>query len=221
YLLSRFASWFLLAPIVSAGWLLIVTFAYREGHLAHALFDKQKTLGWYYPNWQSDLIRDIGYVPLAIACLSVLLLLVLVMVRKVRPLPGGILLTYCACYTLPFWVWISRSTTLTTGYVVYSITAMLMISAVTPFAFRWTGKWSHVLPGVVTLFLLVGSLSVVYRHWKEGASYLGVRAFQGAFKANNGTTTAAAFIRSHSGNSKARVFSDASGGAGLEPPIMS
>lgn len=221
YLLSRFASWFLLAPVASAGWLLVVTFSYREGHLAHALFDKEKALGWYYSNWQADLTRDIGYVPLAVGCLSLLLLLVLVMGRKIRPLPGGILLAYFACYTLPFWVAISRSTTLTTGYVVYSITAMLVVAAVVPFALQLSSKWSHLLPAIVVLFLFAGSFSVVYRHWKEGASYLGVQAFQGAFKANNGTTTAAAFVRLHSGNSKARVFSDASGGAGLEPPIMS
>lgn len=216
YARSRFLSAWLLVPAASLACLLWLTYEHREGHLAHALFDKHKELGWHLLNWFSDLIRDIGYGPTWIGLLCLCLALAFWKdLLRLRGLP----VVYFLCYAVPFWIWISRRTTLTTGYVVYSITALLVITALAPMRALGSTRLRHVLPMISAALLLLGTFDSVYRELGTRA-LLGVRGFQGSYGNNMATTAAAAFIRQHSGNDRSRVFSDASGGAGLEPPIM-
>lgn len=216
YVKSRFLSAWLLLPLASLAGLLWVTYEQRKGHLAHALFDKRKELGWHLLNWLEDLSRDIGHGPTWIGLLCVGVALASWRdLRSLRALP----IIYFLCYALPFWIWISRKTTLTTGYVVYSITALLLVTAFSPLRAFASAPPRHVLPMFSAGLLFLGACSSAYKQLATH-KYLGVRAFQGTYQDNLTTTAAAAFIRQHSGNDRSRVFSDASGGSGLEPPIM-
>lgn len=216
YLRERLLSAWLALPAASLAALLWITFERREGHLAHALFDKRKYPGWHLANWFSDLYRDIGYGPTWLGILSLLIaLLAGARMRGLRALP----LVYFFCYAAPFWVWISRKTTLTTGYVVYSITALMIVVAVVPMVSLGQRRFGHLIPALTAALLFGGSLASVYRHVSMKA-YLGVSGFQGTYKPDNGAAVAAAFVRRHSGDHRSGVFSDASGGTGLEPPIM-
>ena len=216
YVRSRFATFWLALPVASLAWLLWVTFEYREGHLAHALFDKRKELGWHLHNWLSDLYRDIGHGPTWIGLLCVVL--TLASGKRLLSL-RGLPFVYFLCYSAPFWVWISRKTTLTTGYVLYSITGLLLLTSFASVKLLAPARLRHVLPAVSVGLLLLGTSSAVHRQIGIN-KYLGVRGFQGKYENATATTAAAAFIRNHSGDDTSRVFSDASGGTGLEPPIM-
>lgn len=216
YVRSRFLSAWLLVPLASLSGLLWVTYKHREGHLAHALFDKRKEVGWHLLNWFNDLFRDIGQGPTWIGLLCLCLALASWKdLRTLRGLPA----IYFLCYAVPFWIWISRKTTLTTGYVVYSITALLLITALAPLRALASAPLRHVIPMFSAALLFLGACSSVYGQLGMRA-YLGVRGFQGSYGNEMATTAAAAFIRQRSGNDRSGVFSDASGGTGLEPPIM-
>lgn len=79
-------------------------------------------------------------------------------------------------------------------------------------------RFRLVLPALTALLLLLGTFKSV---WKVIHSEVPrTRPFQGSFVPDRGATTVAGWIRTHSGNSTDRVFSDASGGAGLKPPLM-
>ncbi len=216
YIRSRFLSPWLAAPVASFAWLFWVTFEYREGHLAHALFDKRKEAGWHLYNWLSDLYRDIGHGPTWIGLLCVALALASGKhLLSLRGLP----FVYFLCYSAPFWVWVSRKTTLTTGYVLYSITGLLLLTSLAPVKLLAPARLRHVVPLASLGLLLLGTSGSVYRQLPVN-KYLGVKGFQGKYENATPTTAAAAFIRRHSGDDRSRVFSDASGGTGLEPPIM-
>lgn len=216
YARSRFVSPWLAVPVASLVWLLWVTYEYREGHLAHALFDKHKVVGWHLHNWLMDLYRDIGHGPTWIG----LLCFVIALASGKRLLSlRGLPFVYFICYSAPFWVWISRKTTLTTGYVLYSITGLLLLTSLASVKLLTPARLRHVLPMVSVGLMLLGTAGAVYKQLPVN-KYLGVKGFQGKYENATATTAAAAFIRRHSGNDESRVFSDASGGTGLEPPIM-
>jgi hypothetical protein len=229
YLFSVTVNPWVLAPFVSGLGLVYATFALKKGHLAHALFDKEKHLGWYWHNWYHDLVSDLGYGPTWIGFIAVGIGIVckgpLVSRRRVP-------LFYFLCYTLPFLFWIDQRTTLTRGYVICGVSGLLLLIALLPYhlnillqgnpkapsAQRQSGLLTGGVLSVTTLLLLAGAGSSVYRLY--AGTHLGVRGFQGSFGRPIGASAAAAFIRTHGGGLPGKVFSDASGGGGLEPSIM-
>lgn len=231
FLRSKLLSWWLLLPLASGLVLTYCTFVLREGHLHHALFEKRKTLGWYGSNVYSDLVRNIGYVP-AWACLCALAC------ALIAPLPllhrKRIPLVYTLCYLLPFVFLIHRGTTLTRGYSVYGLTGLLGLVAMAPIYvdpivarlgstrkllnFRWVTPVAY---GVLAAFLVAGTGAAAHRLYS--GRLLGVKGFQGSNNKQTGVAAAAAFVTRHAREEhtlKGRVFSDAYGGMGLEPPIM-
>jgi hypothetical protein len=201
--------------LASAGALLYVTFALRKGHLAHAVFDKDTALGWYVGNWFRDLVRDVGWVP-ACACVAALLLAPLLSrsLLSWRRVPW----VYCVAYSLSFWFLIPPRETLTAGYVVYSVGGALLTLSCVIDSIRGSVWARRGLGATLCALLLAGSMSSAFGLWRT--NWLGVRPFQGAYRPEIGASAAAAFIRQDSGNKTAKVFSDASGGGGLEPPLM-
>lgn len=229
---SRVFSVWLVLPTTSMGVLLYCTFVLKRGHLHHALFDKQKSWGFYWDNFYSDLVHNLGYVPTWM-CLAALAsaLLVPVSVLDRRRLP----LVYALCYALPFVFLVSRATTLTRGYCVYGVTGLLGLVATAPnnvrdildrtglaLSSRGVRAAAVVVSGVTLVLLSLGSGASVYK-WYSGQKLLGVKGFQGSFGRPIGAAAAAGFIARLArteGAPGGKVFSDAYGGAGLEPPIM-
>jgi hypothetical protein len=127
-----------------------------------------------------------------------------------------------------------RQTTLTRGYCVYGLTGLLGLLALIPTHVatvlqrlaiglqRGQHASTLVLYGLTSTLLLGAAGASVYKLYPN-QRFLGVTGFQGSFKEPIGAAAAAAFIAKLSsapGGPSGKVFSDAYGGAGLEPPIM-
>lgn len=232
FLVRKVLSYWALVPALSTTALVYCTFVLRKGHLYHALFEKRKEVGWYWDNFYSDLVHNLGYVPTWVAFAAILgAVFAPIPVLDRRRIP----LVYALCYALPFVFLVSRATTLTRGYCVYSITGMLGLVALAPanikeICDKWGAHWDQrrwrafaaVLYTSVTLFLVAAVGASVYKLYPY-QPLLGVKGFQGSYGRPKGVAAAAGFISRLSataGTSSRKVFSDAYGGAGLEPPIM-
>lgn len=231
FIARKLGSVWLLAPIVSSAVLLYCTFGLHRGHLYHALFDKRKALGWYWDNFYADLVHNLGYLPAWLA-LGGLLCAVFCPWSALdkRRIP----LVYTFCYAMPFVVLVSRQTTLTRGYCVYGLTGLLGLVALVPTHLESMGhrlalgleRWRHAstlaFHGLTSILLLGAAGASVYKLYSN-QPFLGVAGFQGSYKEPIGAAAAAAFIAkltSAPAGPSGKVFSDAYGGAGLEPPIM-
>lgn len=231
FLHTKLVSVWLLLPFASAVSLAYCTFVLSKGHLYHALFEKQKALGWYWKNFYADLVHNVGYVP-AWLCLVALVCAVSAPFKlwDRRRIP----LIYALCYALPFVFLVNRGTTLTRGYSIYGVTGLLGLVALMPghiaaicarFGVTTTPGplgWSRFLNVIQLIFLAVGTGSSAYRAYSI-PDVLGVKGFQGKFGRAIGAAASAAVVqRLHQTKPKGRgvVFSDAYGGTGLEPPIM-
>lgn len=228
---GKVSSPWLMLPLVSAAALAYCTFVLEKGHLHHALFEKRKALGWYWSNFYSDMVHNLGYVPTWM-CFAAFVCALAV--------PGGtparhrIPLVYTLCYALPFLFLVSRATTLTRGYSIYGLTGLLGLVALLPsnavlvarlfgreLAPR-TKRWTQLtIYGLAGAFLVTAMGASAYRLYGSKAT-LGVKGFQGSFGPPRGAAAAAAFISrlADTDGLSGRVFSDAYGGTGLEPPIM-
>jgi hypothetical protein len=209
----RFTTWSAV-PAASLCLLLYCTFRLRAGHLAHALFDKRHNLGFYYSGWIQDASVDVGaavvHISLALVVLGVL------QERRwlsQRHLPLVLFLAYSA----PFWCAVPPGSTLTRGYVMYGVSALLIAATTAAFSARLRLVHAPVLLFMVGCLLVVGTLRATYR--LTDTELVSTRPFQGTYADNNGIKTAAMWIRSR-GVSRGAVFSDASGGRGLEPSVV-
>lgn len=222
-----------LVPLTSAAVLCYCTFVLHEGHLYHALFEKKKEAGWYWENFYSDLIHNLGYVP---TWLSFVALFCALLVRQPLLDRRRIPLVYALCYSLPFVFLVGRATTLTRGYCVYGITGLLGLVALVPtnlqaISHRFESGAASLIRQVgqavvlasTALMLLAAAGASAYKLYPN-QSFLGVKGFQGSFGRPIGAAAAASYIArvagSRPGAHSGRVFSDAYGGTGLEPPIM-
>ncbi|HEX7667967.1 MAG TPA: hypothetical protein VF395_00180 [Polyangiaceae bacterium] len=214
FLWDRYGGKFVLLPVLSLGTLLYFTFVRREGHLAHALFDKRHETGFYVEHWFDDMSSDLGpgITWFGIAALVIATASVRGIFSKAR-LPVILFLAYAS----PFWFLIPPGTTLTRGYITYGVGAMLLVLASALFLAESRPLARILFPAVAALMLLVNSGQSAFHLYQE--KLLSVKGFQGSFTPNNGVKTAALFIRSRP-RTNGRVFSDASGGTGLEPPLM-
>jgi hypothetical protein len=209
----RFTAW-ILVPVVSFALLLYCTFHLRLGHLAHALFHKRHDLGFYYSQWLDDASTDVGA---AVVHISLVLLILGIFEERrwlsQRHLPVVLFVGYAA----PFWFVIPPHSTLTRGYVMYGVSALLLAGAAAAFSARLRLVRAPLLVGIVGFLLVLGTLKSTYR--LLDTDLVPTRAFQGAYARNNGIKTASAWIRSR-GKARGRVFSDAYGGSGLEPSVV-
>lgn len=211
--------------------LVYCTFGLRRGQLHHALFEKSKGGGWYWDNFYADLVHNLGYLPawLALAALVCAILSPLPLLDR-RRIP----LVYALCYVIPFVFLVSRATTLTRGYCVYGLTGLLGLVALAPTnvaaIWRWLrlpngrhgGSLTVALYALTSICLVAAAGSSTYKLYPN-QKFLGVKGFQGTFKPPIGAAASAAFIARLAASPEGpsgRVFSDAYGGAGLEPPIM-
>jgi hypothetical protein len=209
----RFTAW-MAVPAASLALLLYCTLKLREGHLFHALFHKRHDLGFYYSGWLQDASGDVGA---AVVHLSlVLVVLGLLQERRwlsQRHLPVVLFLAYSA----PFWFVIPPGSTLTRGYVMYGVSALLIAAAAAAFSTRLRLVHAPALVVLMGCLLMLGTLKTTYR--LLDTELVATRPFQGAFTGNNGIKTAAAWIRARR-PTRGAVFSDASGGRGLEPSVV-
>lgn len=208
-------SWWMLLPGASALTLAYATLSLRRGHLAHAFFDKQVTPGWYFKDWLVDLDGDLGAVSAGLVLgMAILAVFGLGRCWDRRRVP----LVYALVYTLPFWTLISREVTLTRGYIVYGVTGLLLVAAVTPFQVtRWTHVTrvlKHAAPVLISATMLLYAGKAAFRLYRP--EWLSVASFQGRYSGERGISAAAAFIRQRSGNATARVLA----GSVLEPSQM-
>jgi hypothetical protein len=213
FLRARATPWLLL-PLFSLALLLYCTFALRKGHLYHALFHRPHTLGVYVSQWFHDASLAIGetavYVALALAVVGA------VVERRwlsLRHVPFALTLAYA----LPFWFAIPPGSTLTRGYVMYGVSALLIAACTAAFSPRLRARYAPVLLLWIAFVQVGGALQSTYR--LLGGQPFSTRGFQGAYGANNGIKAAAGWIRSR-GAPHGAVMSDASGGQGLEPSIL-
>jgi hypothetical protein len=205
---------FLLIPAASLAMLLYVTFELREGHLAHALFDKRHETGFYVDHWFDDMFSDLGpgVTWFGIAALVIATASVPRFFSKTR-LPVVLFLAYAS----PFWFVIPPGTTLTRGYITYGIGALLLVLAIALFLAESRPVARIAFPAIAVLMLVVNSGQSAFHLYSE--KLLSVKGFQGSYTPNNGVKTAALWVRKRP-RTNGRVFSDASGGTGLEPPLM-
>jgi hypothetical protein len=215
FLWRSYGGWSVVLPVVSLFLLLYSTFILRKGHLAHALFDKEHELGFYLDHWIDDMSSDIGPAVTWIGLASVLLSL---FYERHVFAKGRILVLLFICYAAPFWFLVPPHSTLTRGYITYGLAAMLLVLAATPFISEAGRPWLRfILPSFVILGLLITAGHSAYGLYDS--SLLSARAFQGSYRADSGIKAAAWWIRSQP-NEGGRIFSDAWGGGGLEPPLM-
>jgi hypothetical protein len=214
FLWDRYGGKFVFLPVLSLGTLLYFTFVRREGHLAHALFDKRHETGFYVDHWFDDMFSDLGpgITWFGIAALVIATASVRGIFSKAR-LPVVLFLSYAS----PFWFLIPPGTTLTRGYITYGVGALLLVLALALFLAESRLLPRILFPAVAAVMLLVNSGQSAFHLYQE--KLLSVKGFQGSFTPNNGVKTAALWIRSRP-RTNGRVFSDASGGTGLEPPLM-
>jgi hypothetical protein len=214
YLVSRYLTPWWTFPIVSTGILLYEAIVLRKGHLFHALFEKRHELGWYGNTWWQDLTWALSRTGIWFAVVGFVLSLVATRrIFSLQRLP----LAMFAAYTAPFLFSIPPGSTFTRGYIVYGVNALLLLCALAYFRIPGPRAIGVTLSSVLTLLLFVGAGQSAYSLWRH--PLIGTRNFHGSYVANVGFKAAAAWVRSH-GRPGDRVFSDASGGAGLEPPLM-
>ena len=213
-LLRHFGGWTLVVPVASLLVLLYLTFALRIGHLAHALFAKKHHPGFYFAHWLDDMAVDVGP---AITWMALSVLVLWTLSEKGLLTPARSLLVLFVAYALPFWVLIPPHSTLTRGYITYGLHALLLVLAVGAARLRLPLAARLSLPVLAGVILLCESSQSVFRVFSS--ELIGVKGFQGSFIPNSGVKSAAGWIRKQP-HSEGRVFSDASGGSGLEPPLM-
>jgi hypothetical protein len=214
FLRKRYASFAIIVPLASLAVLLRCTFVLRRGHLAHALFDKRHVLGFYMARWFEDMSTDVGP---AVTWFGLGALLLAAVSEKrlftVQRLPTVLFL----CYAGPFWCLVPPGSTLTRGYITYGISALLVVLATATYRAALAPAARRVLPAVASLILLVEDGQSAYHLY--ALSLLSVRGFQGSYTRDNGVKAAAVWIRERPRTGR-RIFSDASGGTGLEPSLM-
>jgi hypothetical protein len=210
---SRVTPWFLL-PLSSLALLLYCTYGLHKGHLYHALFHRPHTLGLYTSQWFKDASLAIGqtatYVAIALAVAGT------VAERRwlsLRHVP----FVLAMAYALPFWFAIPPGSTLTRGYVMYGVSALLIAACTGAFSPPLRARYAPVLLLWIAFVQVGGALQSTYR--LLGGHPFSIRGFQGAYGADNGIKAAAWWIRSR-GAPHGAVMSDASGGQGMEPSIM-
>jgi hypothetical protein len=209
---SRLTYWFFL-PAASLATLLFCTFVLGKSHLYHAFFHKRHTLGIYIAKWLDDTSLDIGQSATYLAIGVVLLGLIAerrLLSQKNAPL------MLCLAYAVPFWVAIPPGSTLTRGYVMYGVSALLIAACVAAFTPKLRAVHVPVLLAIIGVVQVGGALKSTY-HLLD-SDLFSTKSFQGAYAGNNGIKTAAAWIRTRGG--RGAVMSDAYGGLGLEPSIM-
>lgn len=215
FLRERFFTLWMLVPAASMAALLHRAIVQRHGHLAHALYDKRKPLGFWMDEWFNDAFYNVGQL---VTCFSIAaVLLGLVQERRVfslRRLP----VVLFVCYAAPFWFFVNKTSTLTRGYSMYGIFALLLAAAAALHHPNLRQARAPLLAWASVVLLLSGSTRSSYAIFAHPIQ--STRAFQGTYAPTNGAKAAAYYIRSR-GKPKGRVFSDASGGSGLEPPLMS
>ena len=213
FLHARWTPWLAL-PGLSLALLLYCTLALHAGHLYHAFFHKRHTLGFYASHWLDDASLAIGrsatYLASALAVLGAS-----AERRWLSQRHAPLVLAFA--YALPFWFVIPPGSTLTRGYVMYGVSALLIAACTGAFSPRLRERHAPVLLVVVALLQIGGALKSTYR--LIDAPFISTRSFQGSWAPDNGIKAAAAWIRSR-GPARGAVMSDASGGLGLEPSIM-
>ena len=95
----------------------------REGHLAHALFDKPHQLGFYADHWLDDMSFDIGP---AVTWFGLAAVVVATAERRVFS-KRRLLVVLFVCYAAPFWCAVPPESTLTRGYISYGVGALLLV----------------------------------------------------------------------------------------------
>jgi len=214
YLRLRYLTAWWVLPSVSTALLAYDAVALRRGHLFHALFEKRHELGWYGQNWWQDLKWALGNVGVWFAVLGFVLF-----ASGVRRLLSLQLLPLVAfvVYTAPFLLTIPPGSTFTRGYIVHGVNALLLLTAVAYHRAPWPRVAAYLATGGLCLLLLLGAGESAYGWWKH--PLLGTRNFHGTYVANVGFKAAAEWVRRNARPGD-RVFSDAAGGAGLEPPLV-
>ncbi|HEX3598430.1 MAG TPA: hypothetical protein VHU80_25155, partial [Polyangiaceae bacterium] len=210
----RRLTWWFALPAASLALLFYCTFVLRRSHLYHALFHKRHTLGLYVAKWLDDAAADIGQSALYLA-IAIVLLGVLAERRWLSQRHAPSML--CLAYAAPFWVAIPPGSTLTRGYVMYGVSALLIAACVYAFSPRLREVRVPALLAVIAFVQVGSSLKSTYR--VLDGKLFSTLPFQGAYGGNNGIMSAAAWIRSR-GPARGSVLSDASGGTGLEPSII-
>lgn len=190
------------------------TFALHRGHLFHALFEKRHVLGWYGRSFWQDLEWDLGRIGVwMMAAAFVLSLFTSRRLFSVERLPQAMV----AAFTAPFLFNIPPGSTFTRGYIVYGVNAGLLAAGVAVYRLPLPRVAAGAFATVFSAVLLSGAGQSVYGLFRH--PLLGTRNFHGSHVANMGFKAAASWVRTHAGP-RDTVFSDASGGGGLEPPLM-
>lgn len=214
YLADRYLTPWWIFPVVSTGVLFYDALAFHKGHLFHALFEKRHDLGWYGANWWQDLTWALSRIGIWFAVVG--FLLSLVSPRRVLSLQRVPLVMFAA-YTAPFLFSIPPGSTFTRGYIVYGVNALLLLCALAFFRIPGPRAVGVAVSSAFAALLFVGAGQSAYGLWKH--ELIGTKNFHGNYVANVGFKAAGAWVQSH-GKPGDRVFSDASGGAGLEPPLL-
>jgi hypothetical protein len=214
YLAERYLTPWWVFPIASTGLLLYEAVVLHKGHLFHALFEKRHELGWYGENWWQDLTWALSRTGVWFAVVG--FILSLFTTRRVFSLQRVPLAMFIA-YTAPFLFSIPPGSTFTRGYIVYGVNALLLLWALAVFRIPGPRAIGAAATCVFAVLLFVGAGQSAYGLWKH--PLIGTRGFHGSYTQNVGFKAAAAWVRAH-GQPGDRVFSDASGGAGLEPPLV-
>jgi hypothetical protein len=214
YLADRYLTPWWIFPVVSTGVLLYDAIAFHKGHLFHAVFEKRHEIGWYGKNWWQDLTWALSRVGIWFAVVG--FVLSLVTTRRIFSLQRVPLVMFAA-YTAPFLFSIPPGSTFTRGYIVYGVNALLLLGALAFFRIPGPRAVGAAVSSVFAALLFVGAGQSAYALWKH--PLIGTRNFHGNYVPNVGFKAAAAWVRSHALPGD-RVFSDASGGAGLEPPLV-
>lgn len=222
---------FFLLPLITLTLLLIIhlSVVMKTGIVCYDLightFSGGKTqLGFFFFDTVPLIIANVGIVLSILAILSIPLgVSDIINIKK-----EGSIFMIAISYILPFIILIPSDVTGVWGHISHGLIWLVVyIALILPRAYKLLEKELHlikcvgfILLCVIILFTLSDTFSYVYKEKLIFDDYLNLKDIMknGVYKPDSGAKAAGYWIRTYT-PSESMVFSDATGGGGIEPPI--